>query len=169
MANTSDPSDTPARGRSEPGGFYRYREGDRTVIVDSLDHVPHAQRSGAERVSAEALKGVTILPSAWDPSAVELHGPSFGAGAVAGLAIGVLAAWLWRGTRRVLPVALALGVGALGAGLYFGWLRRVTGHSRDATASPAALIEDARAAVDQWNRRAREQEQVLRDLREQSR
>jgi hypothetical protein len=59
---------------------------------------------------------------------------------------------------------LLASVGLLGAGAYFGWVRRTTGHEGPLLASPAALIDDARDAVQKMNERSRQQERVLREL-----
>ena len=50
-------------------------------------------------------------------------------------------------SRRV--IIIGGGIVLLG-GAYLGWMRRTTGQSRDAMASPSAIIDDAKAAMIEW-------------------
>jgi hypothetical protein len=143
--------------------FYRYRDPQgRVVIVDSLARVPSGSRNAVETVVL-ARPEPSVLTIA-DATVRELHWPSFAAGA--GCALVLTLAWL--GLRRVgtplLKLSLLGGLVLLGAGAYFGWLRRVSGHEGPLVASPAALIEDARSAVQKMNERNREQQKILNDL-----
>jgi hypothetical protein len=143
--------------------FYRYRDPQgRVVIVDSLARVPSGSRKAVETVEL-ARPEPSVLTIA-DATVRDLHWPSFAAGA--GVALLLTLAWL--GLRRVgtplLRFSLLGGLVLLGAGAYFGWLRRVSGHEGPLVASPAALIEDARSAVRKMNERSREQERILKDL-----
>ncbi|HEX3853381.1 MAG TPA: hypothetical protein VHW01_20595, partial [Polyangiaceae bacterium] len=53
------------------------------------------------------------------------------------------------------------GVIVLLGGAYLGWMRRATGQSHDALASPTAIIDDAKEAVDKMNARiAAEQAEI---------
>lgn len=150
----------PAGGRAV---FYRYRDAEgRVVIVDSLARVPASARPGVERVALEApARSLEVSAGAL---ARDLHGPSFAAGAAAAL-LAVAVLLVARRAKALLVRALVLGgLAVLGAGAYFGWLRRTTGASGAALGSPSVLIEDARTAVDAMNARLREQERVLREL-----
>jgi predicted membrane metal-binding protein len=149
------------------GAFYRYRSSDgRVVIVDSLHEVPEAQRSGAERIAftaspaAEAMSFDRPWRFDWPSAALGF--------AVAGL-LAVLFFASRRGSRWALGLALALGLGVLGTAAYFGFLRRSTGQSGSPFASPSAVIDDAKRAVDQMDRRNREQERQIRELQRESR
>jgi hypothetical protein len=93
-----------------------------------------------------------------------LHWPSFAAGAGTALLAALLSFALLRTKLPLLRWALLGGVVLLGAGAYFGWMRRTTGHGGALVQSPAALIDDARSAVQKMNDRVREQERVLREL-----
>jgi hypothetical protein len=162
----ASPSSSPAHGVAGNATFYRYRDPQgRVVIVDSLARVPSSSRSTVESVVL-ARPETSVLGIA-DATVRDLHGPSFAAGA--GCALLLTLAWL--GLRRVgtplLRVSLLGGLVLLGAGAYFGWLRRVSGHEGPLLASPAALIEDARSAVQKMNERSREQERTLKDLESQ--
>jgi hypothetical protein len=150
--------------------FYRYRDPQgRVVIVDSLARVPSGSRNAVETVvlAHPEPSVLTIADATVRETARDLHWPSFAAGA--GFALLLTLAWL--GLRRVgtplLRLSLLGGLVLLGAGAYFGWLRRVSGHDGALVASPAALIEDARSAVQKMNERSREQEKILNDLQSQ--
>lgn len=148
------------------GTFYRYHDArGRLVIVDSLSRVPPAARGSMETVVLAPPPGpIAGLP---DLSGQSLHWPSFAAGACCVLFAGVV----WLGLRRVggrlLRFSLLGGLMVLGAGAYFGWVRRVAGQGDGAVSSPATLIEDARSAVDKMNERMREQQRVLKELESQ--
>jgi hypothetical protein len=47
-------------------------------------------------------------------------------------------------------------------------IRKSTGQSDAVFASPSAMIDDARRAVDQAQRRQREQDQVIRDIQREA-
>jgi hypothetical protein len=155
-----------ARPVSAPGtaSFYRYRDVDgRVVIVDSLDRVPASARSTLEHVALEAPPAPAFaLPESL--GARSLHWPSFGAGAACMLLAGLVLFGVLRSRARFVRVLLLGSMVLLGAGAYFGWVRRTTGHEGPLLESPAALIDDARNAVQKMNERSREQERVLREL-----
>jgi hypothetical protein len=161
-AKAGGPSSQP----SAPGtaSFYRYRDANgRVVIVDSLDRVPASARSKLEHVALEAPPAPAFaLPESLGGRA--LHWPSFGAGAACMLLAGLVLFGLLRSRARFARVLLLGSMVLLGAGAYFGWVRRTTGHDGPLLESPAALIDDARDAVQKMNERSREQERVLREL-----
>jgi hypothetical protein len=177
-AKAPDPSEPGAPGSSvapkaapsadSAGGttFYRYHDArGRIVIVDSLSRVPSSARGSMETVVLAPPPGpIAGLPAL---SLESLHWPSFAAGACSLLFVGVV----WLGLRRVggrlLRFSLLGGLVVLGAGAYFGWVRRVAGQNGAAVSSPAALIEDARGAVEKMNERMREQQRVLEELESQ--
>lgn len=73
-----------------------------------------------------------------------------------------------RGSGALLRLGLVIGAMALLALAYFGWIRRQSGQSESVFASPSALVDDARKAVDQANRRNREQEEALKEIERQA-
>jgi hypothetical protein len=153
-----------ANGSAGDATFYRYRDPHgRIVIVDSLARVPAGMRGSVESVVLARPPAPSASRSS-ELSGQTLHWPSFAAGAGCAL----LAALLWVGLRRsstpLLRFSLLGGALLLAAGAYFGWLRQVSGQGGPMVASPAALIEDARSAVEKMNARTREQERVLREL-----
>lgn len=143
--------------------FYRYRDPKgRVVIVDSLARVPSSARDSVESVTMEAPPtSVVALPVTL---ARDLHVPSFAAGAGCALLASLLLFFALRAKGALLRVVMLGALVALGAGAYFGWVRRTTGQDAALLESPAALIDDARSAVDKMNERVREQERVLREL-----
>lgn len=160
------PGSSEAHNEASSGAlFYRYRDADgREVIVDSLARVPASAQGHVERVALEAPPRSVALPTP-DALARELHLPSFFAGAGVMLAVGFM---LWFAFRRraqlLLRFALVGGLVVLGAGAYFGWMRRMTGASGSLVETPAALIDGARSAVQKMNERQLEQQRVLREL-----
>ncbi len=144
--------------------FYRYRDAqDRLVIVDSPARIPASARSSAERIQLTQPERTLALPDR-EAIARELHWPSFLSGAACVLLFGC-ALLIVRGRAKGLTrLAVLAGVAALGTGLYFGWARRLSGQSGELLASPAALIDDARGAVEKMNQKSREQQRVLKEL-----
>jgi hypothetical protein len=146
------------------GALYRYRGPDgRIVVVDTLSEVPENQRGSAERVVAIDRLGAAPTGGPWHfdwPSA------AVGFGAAALLAVVLFASR--RGSRLVLGVVVALGLGVLGMGAYFGFLRQSTGQSGSPFASPSAVIDDAKRAVDQMDRRNRDQERQIQEIQREA-
>jgi hypothetical protein len=142
------------------GAVYRYRGPDgRIVVVDSLSEVPEAQRPSAERVVAIDRPGAVATEMPWRfdwPSA------AVGFGAAALLALLLFASR--RGSRVVLGLVLVLGLGVLATGAYFGLLRQSTGQGGSPFASPSAVIDDAKRAVEQMEQRNKQQEREIREI-----
>jgi hypothetical protein len=144
------------------GAFYRYHdESGRLVIVDSLARVPSSARGAVETVVLAPAPGLIALPTRF---AQDFHAPSFFAGAAATLALGLVWLLLRRGQGRIVRFVVLACVVMAGSGAYLGWVRRTTGQGDSLVASPAALIDDARSAVQKMNERGREQLQVLKEL-----
>jgi hypothetical protein len=159
----------------EPQQFYRWVDAEgRLHVVSSLEAVPSAERARAERVT---LTGQTALPSVpsraepqAEPSAWRFDLGSFGIGFGAALAISLLFRLLPNGWRSLTRVAVVLGLGALLTGLYLGAIRRAAGGGAGgALASPSALIQDAKTAVEQMNQRQKQQEEELRQIQAEGR
>lgn len=143
--------------------FYRYRDkSGRVVIVDSLARVPSSSRSTVEAIVAPApTTSIAALP---ETIVRDLHLPSFTAGAVTGVLVAVLLFVLLRMKTMLLRVVLLGVLAALGGGVYLGWVRRQAGQGGSLVASPAALIDDARSAVQKMNDRSREQQRALEEI-----
>jgi hypothetical protein len=147
---------------AEGATVYRYTDGGRVVIVDSLSRVPARLRASVEAIPVEAPAAMTLPALRELPERV--HWPSFVAGAGAALVLTFAVLAVRRRVSGLLRWALVAGVLALAAGAYFGWLRRLGGQGEELLASPQRLIEDARANVQRLNERSKEQERVLREL-----
>lgn len=168
-----DPDDARAGAASTPeaesvsaagASFYRYRDDSgRLVIVDTLARVPSRARGSVETVVLAPAPGASLiaLPTRLTE---DFHGPSFLAGAAATLALGLVWLLLRRGQGRVVRFVVLACLVMAGSGAYLGWVRRTTGQGDSLVASPAALIDDARSAVQKMNERGREQLQVLKEL-----
>lgn len=155
----------------QPQSFYRWVDAEgRLHVVSSLDAVPSAERARAERVT---LNGQTALGGAVPSTPASdwrLEPSSFGLGFGAALLLSLLFRLLPHGWRSFSRIAVVLGVAALLAGLYLGAIRRATG-AKDggALATPGALIDDAKAAVEKLNQRQKEQDEELRKLQAEGR
>jgi hypothetical protein len=165
------PSPAPSGGATT---FYRYRDASgRLVIVDSPTRVPASQRASAEAVvlapagESAAVSGGAVSDAAVSAArglARDLHMPSFIAGLSLALLVALLFVVVGRKLGRWFRGALVLGLLGVGVVAYFGWVRRTTGQSGDLLASPGALIEDARGAVQKLNQRTAEQQRTLQEL-----
>jgi hypothetical protein len=145
--------------------YYRFNDAQgRLHIVDSLDKVPTPLRAHAERVE---LGAPSRDSTSW-LAGKHLHWNSFGLGIGAALVLVLVFLSLRRGWSPLLKLGLVIGMAALLAGAYFGWIRRQSGQSDSVLASPSALIDDARRTVDQANRRNREQEEALKEIDRQA-
>lgn len=161
---------------SQPQAFYRWVDAQgRLHVVSSLDAVPVAERAKAERVT---LTGDTAIGSV--PASVPTSAPakaawhfdlgSFGIGVGVALAVALILRWMPGAGRGLLRVAVVLGIAALLTGLYLGSIRRATGASEGgAIATPSAMIEDAKAAVEKLNQRQKQQDEELRKLQAEGR
>jgi hypothetical protein len=142
--------------------FYRYRDAQgRPVLVDALSKVPARAHGSLETITLSPPPAGSVLTSALTH---ELHWPSFAAGAACVLVLGLVLLGLRRVRSRGVRLGLSMAVLALGAAAYLGWVRRQSGATGELLASPAALIDDARKAVDKMNERNREQQRVLQEL-----
>jgi hypothetical protein len=138
--------------------YYRFQDASgRTHIVDSLDSVPQASRPQAQRIEYQPQPEPSVLQLPHTLSTWQTFGLGF-AGAL-------LVVFLFRrlpGTMRlVLRMGIVGGVLVLLGSAYLGWMRRATGQSSGALASPTAIIDDAKSAVDKMNARmAAEQAEI---------
>lgn len=140
--------------------FYRFTDSTgRIHIVDSLDLVPSAARAQAERVQYQEQAPPTLLSRVSERGTWPL--------AAGGAGAALLVALLFRRSRGaawfVLRAGLFVGALALLAGAYFGSLRRSTLGKGDALASPSALIDDAKSAVEKMNLRLQAEQAELKE------
>lgn len=167
--------------------FYRYEGPDgRVQLVDNLEKLPPEARAKAQRLDFPG-SGKSALGGALEDllseeitmprdgatstaSVPSMHWPSF----VIGLGAGVGAVLILRllfspgsssfGKRLLVSTALVIGLAAVLGGLYLGWLRKSTGQSDGALATPQQIIDDAKRTMKQVEQRRKEQEQQLDDL-----
>jgi hypothetical protein len=140
--------------------YYRFQDSaGRVHIVDSLDAVPQALRPQAQRIEYQA-----------QPDTVGAHLPraltswqTFGLGFIAALLVVFLFRRLPGTMRLVLRFGIIGALIALMAGAYLGWMRRATGASSDALATPGALIDDAKNAVAKMNARVKAEQAELKE------
>ena len=156
--------------------FYRFTDpSGRVHIVDSLDLVPQALRSHAHAISYDEESALPALPSAPGVASAPATFPerlrALPTWQLAVLAVGaaLLIELSFRrmpgALRLLLRVALVAGVVALASSAYFGWLRRTTGQSgAGSLATPGALLDDAKGAVEKMNARVRAQQAELKEI-----
>lgn len=152
----------PEHGRTEQ--YYRFVDASGHVyIASSREALPAGAQGKAELVELDpaAIKKEHLLGG---PAPFRVDGWSFASGAAAALLLMLIFRMLPGGMRQVSKLALMAALGALGVGLYFGYLRQSTGAGTGAFASPSALIEDAKGAVEKMQQRQREQEAELRAI-----
>lgn len=162
----TSPSTTPSASAFSPtpSVFYRYHTRDgRIAIVDSLDRVPPSERSGAERVELEAPSLASRYPVV-SQVATHMDWPSFATGFGVALGIAALISFVGRGSTRLLGFLVVAAIVVAGSGAYFGMLRRTTGQSDATFATPSAIIDDAKRAVEKANQRQRDQEKLIEDI-----
>jgi hypothetical protein len=140
--------------------YYRFADAKGTVhVVDSIDGVPYALRGRAQRVEYEAQPAASALRL---PSSLT-RWQTFGLGFAAALVVVFLFKRLPKTMRLVLRFAIVGAVAALLVSAYLGWMRRSTGASTDALATPGALLEDARSAVAKMNARVQAEQAEIKE------
>ena len=153
--------------------YYRYTGPDgRVYIVQSPESLPPGARDKAEVVSLDPERVREEHTLSNDGPRFELQGASFGIGFVCALLLALLYRIMPGGMRWVSRLAIVGGVGIIGAGLYLGYLRKTTtgaGTASSPLASPSALIQDARDAVEKAQTARQKQEQEIRDIQAQGR
>lgn len=148
--------------------FYRWEDAHgRVHIVSSLDEVPVAERAKVAHVELNSSDAVSTYPSASAWSLPRVDWPSFAIGFGAALLVGMAFRLVPNGWRWLWKLALVAGIGFVLSGAYLAAVRRSAGLGGDGPlASPSALIQDARSAVEQMNQRQKEQAEELRKIQE---
>jgi hypothetical protein len=149
--------------------YYRWTDADgRVHLVSSLDAVPPAARARVERLEL----GVRPAPSVVERASAVASASSVGVlllvAAGAGVALIVASRFLPHGLRWLAKLGGFVIVVALLAGLYLGMLRRSTGTSDALLATPSAIIDDAKQAVEKINQRQKQQEEELRRIQNEA-
>jgi len=154
--------------QSKPQSFYRWVDGEgRLHVVSSLDSVPASERGKATVV---LVNGVDSYPVTSGGQGFRPDWASFALGFGAALLLALAFRMLPGSLRWLTRLALVIGVGALLTGAYLGAVRRTSGMpGADAFAAPSALIEDAKAAVEQVNQRQKQQDEEIRKIQAEGR
>jgi hypothetical protein len=151
--------------------YYRWTDaGGRVHVVSSLDAVPIAMRARVERLelARRPTPGVIERVSSVATSTSDQSTLVLGLGA-AGLVLFVLSRVLPRQLRFLGKLGLFAVVAALLGGLYLGAIRRSTGLASDSLlATPSALIDDTKRAVEKINQRQKQQEEELRNIQNEA-
>jgi hypothetical protein len=156
--------------------FFHYRDAEGVdVIVQRWEEIPAKYRAQAERLdltqkpapvlSREVRMETPALPATGVAPAQEfwstIHWPSFVVGAVISLAAGLFFPVLLRRRSRVVSLLVgALAMMAFGIG-YLTFLRHQVGLRSTGLATPATIIDDARAAASTAQKRYQQQEKTL--------
>jgi hypothetical protein len=139
------------------------------VIVQRLADVPEPYRAQVKHIDL-SKPAITLHPgsreSSQTPPAV-LHVPSFVLGAGTALVLGCLAVLVFRRAHRLLALVIGVVVmAALGLG-YMTYVRRQAGLPGAGLATPATILNDARAAAGALDERQKQQERLLNELDKQ--
>ena len=156
--------------------FYSFTGADGVqVIVQRLADVPEPYRAQAKHIDlSKPAIPLSSSPSVNAPASpcgkgTFLHAPSFIAGAGAGtaLVLGLVAVLAFLRAHRFLALMVGVAVmAALGIG-YMTYVRRQARLPGSGLATPATLLDDARAAAGALNERHVEQERALDEIDKQ--
>jgi len=148
--------------------YYRWTDGDgRVHLVTSLDAVPVAIRPRVERLELGVPDPPTVAERARSVASNDT-GTLLLIGAGVGVALIVASRFLPHGLRWLAKLGAFAIVAALLGGLYLGMLRRSTGSSSSLLATPSAIIDDTKRAVEKINQRQKAQEEELRRIQSEA-
>jgi hypothetical protein len=168
---------------SEPtkSKFFTYEDGDGHVyVVDSLEQIPSKYRELAKEVRlGDRLKQVRALPKKGREAAKkvqrevgfvgDLDPPSVAVGFAASLVVILVLSIVKKTLGLMLKLALLALIFCLIGGAYFGWLRRAAGTAEEKLSSPKAVLDDAKRAATQFQKRIDDQEKALKKIEESAR
>ncbi|HEY6080678.1 MAG TPA: hypothetical protein VIW29_17810 [Polyangiaceae bacterium] len=159
----------PKQGQDQ--SFYRWIDGEgRVHIVSSLASVPEADRPKAAVVLLNGTDSLGEYPTLDNVTSFQPQWPSFAAGFGVALLLVLVYRLLPNGLRGVTRWAIVLGAAVLLTGAYLGYVRRSTGVAgAGALASPNALLDDAKSAVERMNKRQAEQQRQLQEIEAETR
>jgi len=172
-----------------PGTFYVYTDGRGTQhIVDSAKLVPKKHRKSAKKWMMEGT-GPSVrkikhelstalsktaetvgIASPTESEAAEsqgFHTPSFLLGAILASALFLASYVLRRNSSPLLKAVILVIVVGIAGGAYFGWVRRQAGIDSSATASPVAVVNDAREAVEKLEGRMQKEQKLLEAIQDE--
>lgn len=87
----------------------------------------------------------------------------FGLGFAAALLVAFVASRLPGSMRWLARLAIVGGLVVVLGGAYLGWIRRQSGQSSDALATPSAMVGDAKSAVAKMNARIQAEQAELKE------
>jgi hypothetical protein len=145
--------------------YYRWTDADgRVHLVSSLDAVPVAVRPRVERLEL----GVRAAPSVVERASAAATSGGAATWLLLAAGLGVVLIIVSRfmpyGLRWLAKLGIFALVAALLGGLYLGALRRSTGGGDSLLATPSAIIDDTKQAVEKLNQRQKQQEEELRRI-----
>ena len=148
--------------------YYRWTDSDgRLHVVSSLDAVPVATRAKVERLEL----GVPNPPRAVE-GASAASASSAALLLVLAAAFGVLllvaSRFMPHGLRWLAKLGAFALVAALLGGLYLGGLRRSVGSGSSVLASPSAIIDDTKRAVEKMNQSQKQRDEELRRIQSEA-
>jgi hypothetical protein len=149
--------------------YYRWTDASgRVHLVSSLDAVPAADRPRVERLELGVRPPASVAERA---SAAATDGGSatwllLAAGV--GVALIILSRFLPHGLRWLAKLGAFALVAVLLGGLYLGALRRSTGSTDALLATPSAIIDDTKRAVEKINQRQKERDEELRRIQNEA-
>lgn len=158
---------------ASPSSFYHYQGADGVeVIVQRLEDVPIKYRAQAKKLdlSQEAVpkklpSELPVAPPAGlapgQESLMGLHWPSFALGAVISLVAGMAFFVLLRRRSRLVSMLVGLLAMLAFAVGYLTFLRHQVGLRSRGLATPATIIDDARAAASTAQKHYEQQEKTL--------
>jgi hypothetical protein len=169
---------------SEPtkSKFFTYEDGEGHVyVVDSIEQIPKKYRELAEEVrlgerlrdarkhSLREAKKVQREVGDVLPFVNDLDLPSLAVGFALSLVVFLVFAMIRRTLGMMVKVALIGVIVCLLGGAYLGWLRRASGLGEGGLASPKEVIDDARRAASDFQKRIDAQEKTLKKIEEGAR
>jgi hypothetical protein len=148
--------------------YYRWTDSDgRLHIVSSLDAVPVGARAKVERLELGVPEPPSVVERASTASAsnpVLWLVLAAGGGAV----LLVASRFMPQGLRWLAKLGAFALVAALLGGLYLGALRRSVGSSSGLLASPSAIIDDTKRAVEKINQSQKQRDEELRRIQSEA-
>jgi hypothetical protein len=148
--------------------YYRWTDSDgRLHIVSSLDAVPIAARPKVERLELSVPHPPSVVERAQAVSSSSAaHWLLLAAGV--GLVLLVASRFMPSGLRWLAKLGAIALVAALLGGLYLGALRRSVGSSSSLLASPSAIIDDTKRAVEKVNQSQKQRDEELRRIQSEA-
>ena len=144
--------------------YYRWTDSEgRLHIVSSLDAVPIAARPKVERLELGVPHPPSIVEGAPAVSSSSAALWLLLAASV-GLVLLVASRFMPSGLRWLAKLGAIALVAALLGGLYLGALRRSVGSSSSLLASPSAIIDDTKRAVEKINQSQKQRDEELRRI-----